>query len=120
MVHTSLKDAATMAVCCDFHAVSCHGIINELVILRRELVQTLLDYVIPVQVLDQGHYVHSKGDNDRVNLHFEALVSLTRGRQEIDHLLDSSRAVHVQGDVDKVLSDRSADLIPLFIGRVFE
>lgn len=28
--------------------------------------------------------------------------------------------MHVQGDVDEVLADRTADLIPLFIGGVLE
>jgi hypothetical protein len=38
--------------------------VTHLVILWRQLVQTLLNDVIPIQVLDEHHNVHAERDND--------------------------------------------------------
>ena len=41
-------------------------------------------------------------------------------RQEVDHLLNSARSVHIEGDVDEVLGDRFANDVALLVGRVLE
>ena len=47
-----------------------------LVILRRELVQALLNDMIAIQVLDQDHDVQAQRDDDRMNLRVRSVVSL--------------------------------------------
>lgn len=48
MVNTTLEDAAAVSVSADGDAVSANGIEDELGILRLEMVQALLDYVVAV------------------------------------------------------------------------
>ena len=83
-----------------------------LIILWRELVQALLNDVVAVQVLDENDDVQTERHDDRVDL--------AAGRQEINHLLHSTRAMHVQGDVHEILSNRLADKVPLFIRGVLQ
>jgi hypothetical protein len=45
---------------------------------------------------------------------------LALSRQEIDHLLDRSRAVHIERDCDQVSGDRFTNEVALLIGRVLE
>jgi hypothetical protein len=100
VIDTSLEDAATMTVCSDLNTVGGHSVVDKLVILGNETVQTLLNHVVSIQVLDQGDYVQAQRENDASNL-----VGLPRVAEEIDHFLDSSSTVHVQGDSDKVVCD---------------
>ena len=91
-----------MAVGSHFDAMGCDGIIDELgglmssarthlraatqtthlIILRGELVQTLLYNMITVQVLDQSDDMHAKGDDDGMDLGIVALISLAGPRGE--------------------------------------
>ena len=50
--------------------------VTHLVILRRQLVQTFLDDVVPIQILDEDHDVHTERDNDRMNLSVVSSISL--------------------------------------------
>jgi hypothetical protein len=52
MINATLKDTASMAVGRDFDAISSNGIIDELIVLGSELVETLLNYVVTVEILD--------------------------------------------------------------------
>ena len=45
---------------------------------------------------------------------------LSSSRQEVDHLLHRSRAMHVQRDGDEILCDSLANQIALFVRRVLE
>ena len=83
-----------------------------MVILRRKLVQALLDDVVTVEVLNEDDDVQAERDNDGVDL-------ATR-REEVNHLLDSARAVHVERDVDEVLGDGLADEVALLVGTELE
>ena len=47
-----------------------------MVILRRKLVQALLDDVVAVKVLDEDDDVQAERENDRMNLDVAAKVSL--------------------------------------------
>ena len=49
---------------------------TNLTILRRELVQALVDDMVAIQILDQDHDVQAKRDDDRMNLHVRSVVSL--------------------------------------------
>ena len=68
VVDAALQDAAAVAMSRDLDAVGRDGIVNELVVLRRELVETLLDDVVAVEVLDQNDDVQTQSDDDRVDL----------------------------------------------------
>ena len=112
VVDAALKHAATVAVSGYLDAVGSDGVIDELVILGRELVQALLDNVVTVEVLDENNNVQAESDDDGVDL--------AARREEVDHLLDGARAVHVEGDVDEVLGDGLADEVTLLVGAELE
>ena len=92
--------------------------------------------MVTIQVLDKNHYVQTQCDDNRVDLSIISKISLLplarkqyRERagtgtqtclalsgEEVDHLLDSASAVHVEGDVDKILCDGLANQVALFVG----
>ena len=76
------------------------------------MVETLLDDVVAVQILDEADNVRRQRRDDRRDL--------VLGREEVDHLLDRPGTVHVQGDVDELLGYRLADDVPLLVRRVLE
>jgi hypothetical protein len=45
---------------------------------------------------------------------------LTRGGQEVNHLLNSASSMHVQGDGDEIVRHRLADEVALLICREFK
>ena len=49
---------------------------TDLAVLRRELIQVLLNDMVAIQVFDQDHDVQAERDNDRVNLRVRSVVSL--------------------------------------------
>jgi len=51
---------------------------TNLIILRRKLVQTLLNDMVPVQVLDEDDDVQAQRENDRMDLARGPPVSLHR------------------------------------------
>ena len=98
---------------------------TNLIVLGRELVQTFLYYMVAVEVLNEDDDVQTECDDDRMDLAIVSVISLCsnppckrqRGyeqwrrtclppsRKEVDHLLNGTRAMHVQGDVDKIPSN---------------
>lgn len=111
-----------------------------LVILRRELVQTLLNDMVTIEVLDEHDNMQAQSDDNRMNLSIVSKISLlpsvrkqyrervvikTRtclalSGEEVDHFLDSPCAVHVERDIDKVLRHGFADQVALIIGRILQ
>ena len=51
---------------------------TDLVILRRKLVEALLNDMVPVEVLNEDNDVQAQGHDDSVNLSVEFEVSLPR------------------------------------------
>ena len=94
--------------------------------------------MITVQILNEHDNMQAKSDDDRVDLNIGVAVSLPRlvnwikrnsktndtdlsaSGQEVDHLLHSTSAMHVEGNVDQVLCDRLADEVPLFVCGIFQ
>ncbi len=70
--------------------------------------------MVTVQVLDQTDDVQAEGEDDRADL-----AGLSRVRQKVNHLLNSSGAVHVEGDGDQIVGHGLADDAALFLSRVF-
>ena len=52
-----------------------------LIILRRQLVEALLNDMVAVEVLDQNDDVKAKSDNDRMNLSIVSNISLRHDRK---------------------------------------
>lgn len=115
VVDASLQDTTSVSVGSDFDTVGRDGIVDELVVLGDQPVQALLNDVIAVQVLDQADDVQAQGQDDRPDL-----LGPSRVGQEVNHLLNGSRAVHVERDADEVIGDGFANNVSLFVGRVFE
>jgi hypothetical protein len=88
--------------------------------------------VVSVEVLDEHHNMEAERKNNRMNLSVVSMISLrstvsledenpleatclASGGQEINHLLYSSRTVHVQRDGNEILSDGFADNVALIV-----
>ncbi len=71
--------------------------------------------MVTVQVLDQTDDVQAEGEDDRADL-----AGLSRVRQEVNHLLNSSGAMHVERDGDQIIGYGLADDAALFLSRVFQ
>jgi hypothetical protein len=82
MVDRALDDAASVTMSGDFDAVGADGIIDELIVFRRQLVKTLLHNVVSVQVLDERDDIKVEGKNE--------ILDLAMGRKKVDHFLNSS------------------------------
>lgn len=83
-----------MAVSCNFNAVSSDSVIDKLertnvsgrnirtmrhmylVVLRGELVETLLNDMVAVEVLDKHNNMEAERNDNRVNLNIVYLISL--------------------------------------------
>lgn len=76
VVDTALQNAATVPVGGNFNTVDGDGIINELVVRRNETVQTLLNDVVAVEVLDEGHDMRREGSDNGNNLVVVSRISL--------------------------------------------
>ena len=96
-----------MTVSSDINTVSSNSIEDELGIGGGELVETLLDDVVAVEVLNKLNNSVSESIDDGLNL--------TRGRNELNHLLQSSSTVLVESNANKVpgriLNENSSLLI---------
>ena len=93
MVDAALKDTTAMTMSSNFNTVCSYGIIDELkvllttmqvfrlqrtnlIVLRSQLVETLLDNMIAVQVLDKHYNMKAECNNDRMNLSIVSMISL--------------------------------------------
>lgn len=68
VINAALKDAAAVAVSTDSNAVGSDSAENELSILGGKVVETLLDDMVAIQVLDQGDNLVLQGFNDNLDL----------------------------------------------------
>jgi hypothetical protein len=71
--------------------------------------------VVTVEILDESDNVHRQGVDQGSDL-----LGLSRGSEEIDHLLHGSGSVHVERDTNKVVGNRLDDGHSLLVGRVLE
>lgn len=105
VVDTTLQHTTAMAVGTDFDAVLADGIINELGVCGSEAVETLLDDVVTVEVLDELDNVIPQGNYDH--------LGLLAGGDELDHLLERASAVLVESNLHKLggsIADKSGTL----------
>ena len=85
VVNASLQYTTSMPVCSNFYAIRCHSIVNKLgiglVLIRNhdlgdiylivfgcKFVETFLDYVVTIEVLDQNNHMQAESYNDGVYL----------------------------------------------------
>jgi hypothetical protein len=105
MVNAALEHTTAMTVCGNLDTVSCHGIIDELVILRYKLVKAFLNDMVAVEVLDEHYNVQAQRDDDRMNLATIKSVNvlgirlesphLTTRSEEVNHFLNRTCTMHV-------------------------
>lgn len=112
MIDTTLENAATVAMGADINAVSSDRVKDELRVNRSELVETLLDDVVTVEVLDELNDAVAKSADDDLNL--------SGGGDELDHLLQSPSAVLIESDADKVVRRVLDQNSALFVVTVLE
>jgi len=64
MVNATLNDAATVTMSANYDTIHGDCVENELRILARQSVETLLNYVISVEILNHGHDLSSESIDD--------------------------------------------------------
>jgi hypothetical protein len=95
MVNATLKDAAAVTMGSDINAVGADSIKDELSINWGKLIETLLDDMVAVQILDKL--------NNSVAKSIDNGLDLARGRDELDHLLQGSGSMLVECNTDKIM-----------------
>ena len=68
IVDTTLENTTTVLMSSNGNTMVRDGIIDELVVSRREVVETTLDHVVSIQVLDQSHNTAGEGGDDQADL----------------------------------------------------
>lgn len=115
MVNTPLQDTTSMAVSSNLNTVSADVVVDETFVLGSKAIQALLDDMVVVEVLDQRYDARVQRNNDNGNL--------LRGRQELNHILDSAGAVHAEGNVDQlgcnILNNDGALLVAAKLQQLF-
>lgn len=112
MVNATLEYTTSMSMSADNDTVKSDRIENELRVVRREAVETFLDDMIAIEILDQLDDPIAQSANDGLDL-------LMVG-DELDHLLQRTRAVLIQGDLDHLWSCIVDENSPLFIFGIFK
>jgi hypothetical protein len=92
VVNATLQNAAAMTMSTNDDTASANSVEDELGVLGRQVVKTLLDDVVAVEVLDERDDFVSESLGDDLDL--------LRGRDELDHLLQSAGTVLVKCDLD--------------------
>ena len=96
VVYAPLKDTAAVTMGAHIDATIADSTENKLGIGGRQLVQAFLDHVVAIEVLDKIDNLVLQCANDNLNL--------SRGIDELDHLLQSARAMLVEGNADHISS----------------
>ena len=131
MVDASLQNTTPVAVSSNFNAISGDGVVDKLqrkkvntmnmrtmshvylVVLRSELVETFLNDMVAVEVLDEHNNMEAECNDNGVNLNIVSLISLnstvslaekykvnltclSSSGQEVDHFLYSTSSMHIQ------------------------
>jgi hypothetical protein len=112
MVNAALEDTAAVAVCSDINAMGSDSVEDELSIIGTKLVEALLNDMIAVQVLDELHDAEAKGIDDE--------LCLLWSRHKLNHFLQSSSAMLVQGNSYHVLGSVLYENGPLLIVAILE
>ena len=94
MINAALKDTTAVAVSAHSDAVGTDSIENELRILSNEAIETLLDDMVAIEVLDKLH--------DFVLQSIDHRLYLLRSGKELDHLLKSPRAMLIERNLNHI------------------
>jgi len=92
VVDAALKNTASVTVSTNNDNMGTDSIDNELDVLVLEVVETLLDDMVAVQVLDQADNIAVEGSSDHLDL--------DRAGDEFNHLLKGTSAVLVESNLD--------------------
>jgi len=128
MIDATLNNTATVAVSTNCDAVLSDGIKDELRVLTGEPVETLLDDVVAVEILNHRNNLACQCVDDDLFL----LTSITIQRKSacatylllrvdvVDHLLQSPSTMLVRGNLDHERCGVGHEYSALFIGGMFE
>lgn len=100
-----------MAMGTNNHTIAPDSFVNELGVLGSEAVEAFLDNVVAIQILHQINNVILQRMDD--------CLSLLRGRDELNHLLQCAGSMLIQGNLDQLgrsIVDQSS---ALFVVGVF-
>jgi len=112
MINAALKHTASVSVSSDSDHMSTDCVDDELSVGRLQVVETLLDDVIAVEVLNEGDDLTIKSFGDHLNL--------LRGRDEFDHLLQGPSAMLIESNSDHLRRGAADELGALVIIGIFQ
>lgn len=95
MIDAALNDATAVTVSANNDAMVRDSVDDELYILRFQVVETLLDDVVAVEILDHR--------NDLVLERKDQGANLLRSGHVFDHLLQRAGAMLIESDLDHVV-----------------
>lgn len=95
MINASLEDTATVTMGSDVNAVVSHSIKDELRVNRGQLVKTLLNDMVAIEILNKLDNSELEGSNDDLDL--------ARSGDELNHLLQSSSTMLIKSDPNEIL-----------------
>ena len=107
VINAALEHAAAMPMRGHLNAVPRDRVINELILLRRQLVETFLHDVIPVEILNEPHHVPVEGLDDNVDL--------VRCHHAVNQFLHRARPMHVHRHVHNAVGHRRRNEGPLLL-----
>ena len=91
MIDATLEDAAAVTMSSDDNAMVADGIEDELSVMRTQVVETLLNDMVAVEVLDELHDIVFESGDDQ--------LSLLRSGDVLDHSLQSASAMLIERDL---------------------
>jgi hypothetical protein len=128
VIDAALKDAATVTMGADAQAVTGNFIEDKIGVLRLKVIETFLNDVITVQILDEtddvgGQRVLDGLDliaiNRRIVSRRASSTNLLARRNELDHLLKGTGAMLIQGDLDHMGSSVIDENCALVVVAIF-
>ena len=81
MINAALDDTTSMAVRANNNTVLTNGVDDELSILGLQMIETFLDHVVAVEILDQLHYTAAQCSNDGLNLKVSDMFEESNGME---------------------------------------
>lgn len=101
-----------MTMSSDFHTVLSYCIVDELIVFSSQSVETFLNDVVSVEILDERDDAGSESEDDGLDL--------TWSREKVDRFLNCSGTMHVERDRDQIIANGIDDVITLLVGAELE
>lgn len=112
MIDAALNNTAAVTVSTDAHAVGTNGLIDEIGCLSLQMIETLLDNMVAIQILHQLNHMVLQGTDDSLNL--------LAGGNALDHLLQRAGSMLVDGNIPQARGSIVDQHGSLLIVRIFK